>query len=262
MRGLTVNAAESQNRGPGFTLIELLVVIAIIAVLAALLLPALSRAKAQAHSTRCKSNLHQMGLALQMYAADYKAYPYYAQKVVTAPDGNSGYVLMWEDALEAYYPLKWTNAAYHCPSYKGRIGLDGPLAGYANSYGYNEGGIGVYYLGLGSVSADAPYFAFLLRESAARVPSQLFAIAESKLWALDTPYGYGRRGDGADRLRCGLTTSWDQAFMYPLRHGKNYNVVFCDVHVQGMPPTVLFNPTNTAAMWNNDHLPHSELWRP
>jgi len=71
-----------RNKVRGFTLIELLVVIAIIAILAAILFPVFAKARAKAHQTTCLSNLKQLALGFQMYAADWDNVHYAPPEVI------------------------------------------------------------------------------------------------------------------------------------------------------------------------------------
>jgi len=109
------------TRKKAFTLIELLVVISIIALLVSILMPALSKARFQAKSIVCKSNLHQWGLAINLYANDYDG------KVPRQDFGSSGCNL-WDVSMAFIcYTNEYTNASgVTRPSVMVEYGIDQP----------------------------------------------------------------------------------------------------------------------------------------
>ncbi len=202
----------------GFTLIELLVVIAIIAILAALLLPALARAKESARTTHCLSNLRQLGLAVSLYIEDF------ADEFPRSQ--HSAFVhgaMPWERTVAGYLGASattWTNllrGVYHCPT-------DPRAAPW--SYGLN-----VYFeLGPEDDYAEKP-------RSWRRV-TQLPRPAATIVFAENT--------SAADHIMPHYwITPADAVDLAATRHRQRANYAFADGHARLLPLKLIFNPPQT-----------------
>ncbi len=266
----------------GFTLMELLVVIAILGILGAMLLPAVSNAKARGHNAACKNQQRQIGLALAMYVSDNNYYP---------PINDWETRKAWMERLYPYYPLVWTNRSWHCPAYMARNGMaifwatntlhpwDG--ARWWTSYAYNRQGI----IGTGwSGWTDLPVAALrgklglggrpplVARESEVVAPSQMYAVADARWYRRGSESGWFPIESTSSTLGLYDMTPWLNVWHWddslkPLKelgpaHQQGYNVLFCDGHVTLVNRKDLFFPPRTAHHWNRDNQPHEEAWAP
>ena len=246
-----------------FSLVELLTVVAVIALLASLLLPALSRAKQQAHSTSCKGKLRQMGLALALYADENASRnPYYIDTVTIKPPG-----IWWFDYLQPHLKLSWTNRVFHCPAYKGLIIASSDTNGPRGAYAWNRSGSDVQgargipgtgsNLGLGgnnqnTTSAKNPP---PVRMEQIKVPSDFIGIADSKAFPNhpSPPVIHPKLslfGETPETIEKGL----------PPRHPAGINLLFLDGHVAAIRRSHFYDPRRTAHRLNNDHDPHPDTW--
>jgi prepilin-type N-terminal cleavage/methylation domain-containing protein len=126
----------------GFTLIELLVVIAIIVILAGILFPVFSQAKAKAQQTACQSNMKQLGNAMQLYIQDYdESFPpvYLDPNSRAIPDSLREDSPQWKGLswTERIYPYVKNELVYKCPSDPAPAQRLPVNARFLNSYAYN-----------------------------------------------------------------------------------------------------------------------------
>ena len=244
-RGVT-----QQTEFSGFTLVELLVVIGVIAIVAALLLPVFSRAKAQAQSVKCKSNLHQIGLALQMYLSDFRRYPVgWDIPLTVSYQGET----LESGSLTRY--LSQQRKVFFCPMQEDcplrlwfPMGGDDRVSGYA----LNQSG-----------TANSTQFMDLHLGLGTGVPPE--EVGEGKIQFPADMIAYGDCFTGALQLSPHGTNRWDEnndAVGVPSsRHLGGANLLFCDGHVEFEKQADWIIATDRArSRWNNDHLPHLETW--
>jgi prepilin-type N-terminal cleavage/methylation domain-containing protein/prepilin-type processing-associated H-X9-DG protein len=219
-------ARARQSPLRAFTLIELLVVIAIIAILAAMLLPALAKAKGKGLQAQCFSNEHQIGLAFAMYTQDYQeSYPYHdgwaafgGQRPAVPYLGNFANTYggdQWETnrPLNRYAPALGT---FHCPADRGD-GLN-PVPkscweGWGNSYLVEWAG---NFAGTEHVTGDSVYPS----QSPALKATEVARRPTTKILCGDWPWHPNR----------GVADSHDDWHNYKGRRWMN--MLFGDGHVQ------------------------------
>jgi len=212
-------------RHKGFTLIELLVVISVIALLIGILLPALAAARRSARAGQCKSNLHQVGLALEMRVTDDKG-----RLPETVPAGAGDHVEGYLDYLETQY----ARGIWVCPSHE-----DFDYAsGWTSSYGYNW----QYLL---EQAPGYPYSGWLgfgrpgMRTVVVSEPTKTVGYIDhhnvnGQLWTY-----VQRPGD---------TTAQSGLGQVALRHDKTANVFYLDGHVQA-DGQYIADPLQEAEYW-------------
>jgi len=266
---------NTDKNGFAFTLVELLVVIAIIGILAALLLAAISQAKARALRIQCANNVRQLGLALQMFKADHNYYPPFLDP---ADHTENRY---WKNALGYEIDIH-TNTSFfpkgvwHCPAASrpsNVIWNQNANVGY-DDYGYNAYGLGSLSsfkipnssLGLSEYRLpDSP--TPRINESEVVNPSEMFAIGDAFFGSAslirDGVSIFGRASDSVI-LAHGPFLDPESTKRSYARHQGKANVVFCDGHVESPTLQFLFEDTSDAALvrWNRDHLPHREKLTP